>query len=135
MSASATRVVLALVACATLALPPSMAAAQAPDATHPNFDTSIALHVAAATSASVGTIGVALGVSGGVGCTYGGGDCATWAIVAVSSGVLLSVALALGISASAVHAHTRALASLATSALPWLGPTGGGLALEGRFSL
>ncbi|MFO0682001.1 MAG: hypothetical protein U0234_08120 [Sandaracinus sp.] len=125
--------VVAVVLVALLA--PVRGVAQSLEPARPNYDASIVLHVAAATSAAVGTVGVALGVLGGLGCTYGGGDCATWALVGVGGGFLLSVALALGISASAVHAHTRSLLSATMTALPWLGPTGGGLALEGRFSL
>ncbi len=104
--------------------------------TRPSFGTSIALHVTAAITGPLGMIGLLTGALLAILCDFGG-RCDAAAALAITGGVLETASIAIGISATAVHAHTRGLVrawELGTARLqPWGGPTGGGGALTLTF--
>lgn len=97
--------------------------------TRPSFGTSIALHVTAAIAGPVGLAGLIIGASFGVFCGWSS-TCDIAAVFALAGAILETASLAIGISATAVHARTRARVrdwEAGTARIqPWGGPSGGG---------
>jgi hypothetical protein len=115
---------------------PTLASAQVDASPPPSFGASIALHATAAVSSTVAT-GLLVGAAfSGIGCSFGGSSCEATLGLSIVSAVLGVAGLALGISASAVHANTRAqlqASYVRITPLVWGDATGGGGGLTLRF--